>query len=111
MAIRLKVDVLGEAGDAIDEALTPGIRIAVHAIAREALRALQSPSSPWPVRTGFSKANFGTVIHGDTVDLVNVAEYAPEVETRTHAAERAIRNDLDTEPHRRRDRKGARWLR
>ena len=96
MAIRLNVNVVGEASDAIDEALAPGIRVAVPAIAREALRAIQSPSSPWPVRTGFSKANFGTVIHGNTVDLVNVAEYAPMVESRTHAAERAIRNDLDT---------------
>ena len=95
MPISLDVDIRGSTEEILEDALAPGIKVAVPIIARESLRAIQSPSSPWPVLTGFSKANFGTVIHGNTVTLVNVAEYAPDVEERTGAAEKAIRRDLD----------------
>lgn len=49
----------------------------------EFLRRLQAADSPWPVDTGFSKASFAFLDHGDTATLTNPAPYVPAVEERT----------------------------
>lgn len=49
----------------------------------EFLRRLQAADSPWPVDTGFSKANFAFLNDGDTARLTNPAPYVPRVEERT----------------------------
>lgn len=68
--------------------------IPVHAntfIARESLQAIQAPDSPWPVRTGRSKAGFSVVVAaGGLIEVLNDQDYAPIVEDRTGAATAAI---------------------
>ena len=66
-------------------------------VGRQALTALQGPTSLWPVRTGFSKASFGVQGERNRVIIINDAEsasgfgYPAIVEARTHAAERTLR--------------------
>ena len=67
---------------ALREPVTIDPQIITDAAGMAWVRALQAPDSPWPVKTGYSKANFA---YRDS-QLRNRAYYAPIVEQRTHAA-------------------------
>ena len=69
-----------------------------HVVGKEAVRALKSPQSLWPVDTGYSKRNFGYRVSQDQIIITNRADYAnypeqgiPNPRTRGLGA-RTIRN-------------------
>ena len=57
----------------------------------EMQEALESAASTWPVKSGYSKANFGYTVIGDKVQVTNEAYYAPFVEKSTKRAIKTIR--------------------
>ena len=69
------------------------------AMGKEAVNQLQSYGSDWPVRTGKSKAGFGSRTRRDVVQITNTEEYALYVEERSHAAERTVRRGLSSIIH------------
>ena len=69
----------------LQRSVQPAISRAQIAAETAALQALQSPTSDWPVDTGFSLAGFFFIGSGKTASLSNRADYAPRVERRTGA--------------------------
>ena len=56
--------------------------IAPRVVGEQFLDTIQGPFSPWPVKTGLSKASFYIDIDGNTVLLQNLTDYAHIVEER-----------------------------
>ena len=81
----------------VEEVITGFTSAFTDVVGRQALTALQGPTSLWPVRTGFSKASFGVRGEPNRVIIINDAEsasgfgYPAVVEAHTHAAERTLR--------------------
>lgn len=82
---------VGKVGAGVAEAgWRAGYKGSIESVAKESISLIQQGN--WPVKTGFSKANFGYDIRDSNrvIQFTNRAHYAPTVEIRTRAASDAL---------------------
>ena len=83
MVIRVTI---GEIEPKLDKLMDGAIDLLYGVIRSEAIGALGTQSSDWPVKTGLSKGAFDADISPPVVKITNATKYAQYVEERTGAA-------------------------
>ena len=85
--VRLKV------GDPeLDKIVSAALGAAPELVGEGIVETLQSATSAWPVRTGLSKASFGSRVDGDRIVITNLQFYAIFVENRKKPGKKTIRS-------------------